>query len=479
MNHRRSKQTRRLITATLVGLVFLGPPMLAQTAGTRRPTTSIAKAPARPPNVVLIVADDLGFADLGIHGATDLRTPNIDALARQGVRFTDAYMVSSLCAPSRAGILTGRYPQRWGLEFNPPRSDDSTFGIPYNVPTLGESLKALGYRTALIGKWHLGFVAKHAPNARGFEEFYGFMGPSHRYDRNQMIDVGEKLVHNGSVIEDKGYLTDAFAAEAERFVRAKDSKPFFLYLPFSAVHGPIYADSAHLARVGNGVTGVRRTYAAALLAMDDAVGRLLRALDQTGQAANTIVVFVSDNGGDLDAKAASNTPLRGRKGQIYEGAIRVPFIVRWPGHLTPGTSFTKPISALDLAPTLTAAAGAVPAPGAYDGVNLLPFVTGAGASTTAPHASLFWRLGEVSAVRTGNWKLVATESGGTALYDLASDIGERRDVSASQKSVVKEMQTAYASWASQQQPPRWGHDPTEPTLKMRVRRFIARLFSGK
>ncbi|MBV6521184.1 MAG: Arylsulfatase [Gemmatimonadaceae bacterium] len=439
-----------------------------------------AGAPAAtPPNVLLIVADDLGYADLGVQGATDVRTPNIDAVARQGVRFSDAYMVSSLCAPSRAGMLTGRYPQRWGHEFNPPRSDDSTFGIPRDVPTLAERLKSLGYRTGLVGKWHLGFVSQQAPNARGFDEFFGFMGPSHRYDRNQLLDVGEKLMRNGTVIPDSGYLTDVLGIEAERFVRAKDRRPFFLYLAFSAMHGPLYADPPHLARAEKSVPeGVRRTYVGVLAAMDDAVGRVLDALDETGQAANTLVLFVSDNGGDLDLKAASNAPLRGRKGQLYEGGIRVPFFVRWPGHVTAGATYTKPISALDIVPTVTAAAGREPEPGSVDGVNLLPYLS-ATAGRGEPHASLFWRIGSASAARMGQWKLVVTEKGSPALFDLAADIGERRDVSSANGRVLAGMQRAYAAWVKEQQPPRWGHDPTEPTLRMRIRRFIAKLFSGK
>jgi len=470
---------QRLIAIATLALVLVGPQVHSQKPSPRPTKAAPSKPAPGPPNVVLIVADDLGYADLGIQGATDLRTPNIDALARQSVRFTDAYMVSSLCAPARAGLMTGRYPQRWGHEYNPPRSDDSTFGIPANVPTLAESFKSLGYRTGLVGKWHLGFVAKQGPNARGFDEFYGFMGPSHRYDPNQMLDVGEKLMHNGTVIEDKGYLTDSFGAEAERFVKAKDSKPFFLYLAFSAVHGPLYSDSAHLARVSSALSGSRLTYAGALLAMDDAVGRLVKALEQSGKASNTIVIFTNDNGGDLDLKAASNAPLRGRKGQLLEGGIRVPFFARWPGHFTAGASFAKPISALDVAPTVLAAAGAVPAAGAYDGVNILPYLTGTAPPASDPHASLFWRIGSASAARMGNWKLFVPESGTPALFDLATDIGERRDVSASQKPVLANLQRAYAAWEKDQQPPKWGHDPTEPTLKMRLRRFIAKLFSGK
>jgi arylsulfatase A-like enzyme len=454
------KRVRRILAATLIIFSLL---CFARHA---------AQAQRKPPNIVVIVTDDMGYADIGVHGSRDIPTPNIDALAKGGIRFTDAYVSGPYCSPTRAGLMTGRYPERFGHEFNldmtPAHAD---FGLPLGETTLADHLKAAGYRTALFGKWHLGAGDKYHPMSRGFDEFFGFLGGQHSYldtqaaSRNPLLD-GRK------VVAETTYLTDAFGDRAVDFIKRQKSQPFFLYLAFNAVHIPMEATDKYLSRFSNIADTQRRTYAAMLSAMDDHIGKTLAALREEGLEENTLIIFFNDNGGPTmigtTINGSSNAPLRGSKRQTWEGGIRVPFFIRWKGHLAEGKTDSRPIIQLDVLPTALAAAGiAVQPKWKLDGVNLLPFLTGK--ISGQPHEALYWRLGENMAIRKGNWKLVKTNErplqvvdpaifndlSGAELYNLADDIGEKKNLAASYPEKVKELGAAWQRWNRELARPLW------------------------
>jgi arylsulfatase A-like enzyme len=432
-------------------------------------SASITDAQPRRPNIVVIVADDMGYADIGVHGSKDIPTPSVDALARGGVRFTDGYVSGPFCGPTRAGLLTGLYPQRFGQEFNISLvSAHRDVGLPLAQRTMADHLKAAGYRTALIGKWHLGTTPRFSPLRRGFDEFFGFLGGGHSYfnvgpDSNPLWDGNER-------VKSVGYLTDTLSARAVEFVRRNKAAPFFLYLAYNAVHTPLEASDKYLARFAHIADQQRRTYAAMLSAMDDGIGQVLAALREERLDGNTLIFFFSDNGGPVSAggspNGSSNVPLRGQKGQTYEGGIRVPFIVRWTGRVPAGRIDSRPVIQLDVLPTALAAAGVTVAPEQkFDGVNLLPFLTGAQAG--APHDALFWRLGGAMALRSGDWKLVKMYPGagrdhpsqltlaGAELFNLASDTSERNNLAAARPEKVAELSATWRRWNEQLAAPSW------------------------
>lgn len=404
------------------------------------------------PNVVLIVGDDMGYADLGVQGATDIATPNIDAIAKNGVRFTNGYVSAPQCSPTRAGLLTGRYQERFGHEFNLSAADDA-FGLPLAERTLADRMKAGGYATGLVGKWHLGVEPAFHPTKRGFDEFFGFLAGAHTY-----FPGGDPVWRGTTLVEESEYFTDAIGREAAAFVDRHASKPFFLYVAFNAVHLPLQADEARLARVSGIADPRRRTYAAMMLAMDDAVGRIVDALRAHRLLDDTLLVFVNDNGGPtmkgVTVNGASNGLLRGSKRTLLEGGIRVPFFVQWPARIAKGTTYAAPVIQLDLAPTILAAAGVAATPDQhFDGVSLLPHLAKPEAAAP-PHAALFWRFGEQMAVRRGDWKLVrydlAAEGGrgisDARLYDLAHDLSETTDVAARHPEIVRDLRHAWDEW---------------------------------
>jgi arylsulfatase A-like enzyme len=425
-----------------------------------------AEAAAKP-NVVVIVADDLGYADLGIQGGKDVPTPHIDALAKSGTRFTSGYVSGPYCSPTRAGLLTGRYQNRFGHEFNPGPNPVKNFGLDLKQTTLAERLKGAGYRTALVGKWHLGNKPEFHPQKRGFDEFFGFLGGAHSYIQP---GTGPNAVFRGTdPVDEKEYLTDAFAREAVAFVGRQKDAPFFLYLAFNAVHLPLDTTEKYLSRFPDIKDPKRKKYAAMLSAHDDAVGAVLAKLKETGADRNTLIAYISDNGGPEQANGSDNGPLHGGKATTWEGGVRVPFFVRWPGTVPAGKTEDRPVIQLDLAPTILAAAG-VPAPAdaRFDGVNLLPYLTGEKAG--APHQALFWRFGGQVAVRAGDWKLVkAAEPGpggaaarraastldGAKLFNLRTDIGEETDLAEKNPEKVKELAALWAAWNANNVPPAW------------------------
>jgi arylsulfatase A-like enzyme len=409
------------------------------------------------PNIVIFLADDLGYADLGCQGCKDIPTPHIDSLAKNGVRFTDGYATHPVCAPSRAGLMTGMYQHRFGFEHNPgpERFAAPNFGLPRSVPTLAERLKAAGYATGMIGKWHLGYKEGLRPWERGFDHFFGFLSGARSYYPDNPREQDPLVCNGHPVTDEKEYLTDAFAREAVAFIDRSRDKPWFLYLAFNAVHSPMEATDKYTARFPN-LTGNRRTYAGMLSAMDDAVGRVLAKVRDLNQEENTLIFFYSDNGGPTPQTTSRNDPLRGYKGQVFEGGIRVPFLMQWKGVVPAGKVYEKPVMAFDISVTaLTAAKIAVPADEPLDGVNLIPFVTGQ--HTGAPHEVLFWRAGLQHAVRMGDWKLVhdGRAGGQDMLFNLAEDIAETRDLAGEKPEVLRQLQAAFQEWDKQMMPAQW------------------------
>lgn len=416
-------------------------------------------AEAPRPNVVLIVADDLGYGDLSIQGG-EIPTPSIDSIAAQGIRFTQAYSVAPVCSPSRAGLLTGRYPQRFGFEMNVgPSGIEDDFGLPVEEVTLATRLRTLGYRTGAFGKWHVGYEPKMHPLERGFEEFFGFLGGAHSYLEAREADrLQNPILRGRETVDEIDYLTRDLAAEAIAFIERHEDEPFFVYLPFNAVHTPLEAPESYLARFAELPDPRRRTFAAVLTALDDAVGRVLRTLHELELEDETLVLFLSDNGGPGNLTGANNAPLRGNKGQLWEGGIRVPFLARWPGRFPAGIVDERPISALDVHPTVLAAAGGtLPADAALDGVDLLPTLRDP--RSDAPRRTLFWRFGDQVAVRVGDWKLLRPGDGTTRLHDLARDPGEEHDLASEQPEKLRELDEAAAAWLRELSDPRWSRKP--------------------
>jgi arylsulfatase A-like enzyme len=428
---------------------------------------SWAQQAARRPNIVLIMADDLGYGDLSIHGCKDIPTPHIDSLAKNGVRCTSGYVSGPYCSPTRAALMTGRYQQRYGHEFNPgpPADKSAEFGLSLKETTVADRLKAAGYRTGMVGKWHLGHLEKFNPVNRGFEEFFGFLGGAHDYFKS---GEGPNAIHRGAKpVAETEYLTDAFAREAISYIDRHAKEPFFLYLTFNAVHTPMQAPEKYLKRFAGIQDERRRTYAAMLSAMDDAVGAVLAKLRTAGIEDNTLIFFISDNGGP-PVNSSSNGPLNGHKASTWEGGIRIPFFIQWKAKLPAGKTYEHPVIQMDIVSTSLAAAG-VPIDPQWklDGVDLMPHVTGA--KTVPPHDALYWRFGAQIAVRHADWKLVKgrTEGGvganagtatteGAKLFNLKDDIGEKNDLSSKHPDKVKELASVWAKWNGELQNPTWG-----------------------
>lgn len=410
-----------------------------------------ASLAASRPNILVIVGDDMGYADVGFHGVKDIPTPNLDALAQSGMKFTNGYVSGPYCSPTRAGLLTGRYQTRFGHEFN---SGGAGGGLPVSETTLADHLKTAGYKTGAIGKWHLGSSQAMHPQRRGFDEFFGFLGGAHSY-----FDAAG-ILRGTEPVKELDYTTDAFGREAVAFIDRHKEEPWFLYLAFNAVHTPMHATDDRLAKFPSVEDRRRKTYDAMMLAMDDAIGKVRAKLAETGLDRNTLITFMSDNGGPtmvgVTVNGSRNDPLRGSKRTTLEGGIRVPFVINWPGHIQPGI-FEKPVIQLDLHATALAAAGVEPrSEWKLEGVNLIPHVTGA--TQTAPHDALYWRFGEQMAIRAGDWKLVRydsnvdTNSGrrepttSARLYHLASDIHEEKDLAAAKPEKVQELQAKWDEW---------------------------------
>lgn len=429
-------------------------------------TTTQAAPDSQRPNILILLSDDQGYADLGVQGSKDIPTPHIDSLAHNGVRFTAGYVSSPMCSPSRAGFITGRSQSRFGHDVNwhPewPVDPNDTRGLPLIEKTIGDQLKAVGYHTGIIGKWHLGEAPHFHPNRRGFDEFFGFISGGHIYFCDRLRD-SPPLHHYNTLLErngepqpaEAGYLTTVLGDEAVSFISRNKEKPWLLFASFNAPHTPIQATSELLERVKHIDDESRRTYAAMLIGMDDAVGRILKQLREDGLEERTLIFFLSDNGGTTENNTSSNTPLRGRKGQMWEGGIRVPFLAQWKGVLPAGKTYDRPVSSLDILPTALAAAAATSiASQPLDGVDLVPYLSGE--KTGDPHEMLYWRIAErgIWAVRSGDHKLIK-QGEKTNLYDLSTDLRETRDLDGKVPEMQAKLQKAFDDWQATLAEPLW------------------------
>ncbi len=407
------------------------------------------------PNIILFIADDLGYGELGCQGNPQIPTPYIDAISKNGVRFTSGYVTAPNCSPSRAGMLTGRVQTRFGYENNPTgaRNELPRNGLPSGEITIAKALHDVGYATALIGKWHLGGTAVYHPQRRGYDEFFGFLHEGHYYAnpwwegvtsmlRRRVLPDGSKgrwhgdgvvlytalgydeppydannpILRGGQPVEEDEYLTDAFTREAVSFIDRHQDRPFFLQLAYNAVHSPMQGANAYMEKFTSIEDIQRRIFAAMLANMDSSVGSVMEKLEECGLEENTLVVFLSDNGGPTLELTSSNLPLRGGKGSMYEGGLRIP----------ERSTYQNAISSLNLFPTFASAAGAI-LPDHLDGVNLIPYLSGD--NPDAPHTSLFWRQGKKTALRKGNWKIVFNpQKNDWELYNLADDLGETENL---------------------------------------------------
>jgi arylsulfatase A-like enzyme len=440
----------------------------ASSAAQRLPALLVALLPAvqaevppeRPPSIVLLLADDAGYTDFGFQADAEpdvaTWTPRIDSIARDGLTFSAAYAAAPSCSPSRAGLLTGRYQTRFGHEEN-PRPDNLEAGLPVEETTMADRLKPLGYRTGLVGKWHLGLAPRFHPTERGFDWFHGLLGSSRWYFPLRNPTVGQALEENGERLAEEGYLTDRLGDAAVHFIDAHAEEPFFLMVAFTAPHGPHQTRPEDLPDVADVPSSRRRFYLGVVRVLDANVGKILDALERNGIAEETLVVFTNDNGPGSKS-AARGGVLRGTKGTLREAALRVPMALRWPDRVEAGRVVDDPVVAFDLLPTFLAAAGGT-GDEALDGVDLGPLL--AGAVDRLEPRPLFWRRGGARgeiAVRLGRHKLHLPdrfEQRGARLYDLATDPGEAHDRASRRPEIVTELRGLLKAWEAEQIPPRW------------------------
>ena len=414
-----------------------------------------AELAANRPNILVIVSDDQGYADAGFQGSKQTVTPHLDALAKSGVRCTSGYVTFPVCSPSRAGMLTGRYQARFGHENNPVYDPlDDKEGLPLTEKLLPQYFQEAGYRTAWIGKWHLGAAPAFVPWKRGFDESFGFIGGGHRFIGWQpnKRQYTLPLIRGGGDINDvPPHLTTALGDEAAGFIRRNKDKPWMLYLPFNAPHTPHEPTAERMKKFAHIQDPERRKYLAQVSLLDDAIGAVTAALSETGQRERTLIFYFSDNGGP--AGAPDNNPLRGTKGTLFEGGVRVPFLVSWPAKLPAGVDFDHPVSSVDiLATTLAAATIPMPSDKKYDSVNLIPHL--AGEVKTPPHERLLWHTSKPSfAIREGKWKLIRIGQTAPELYDLVSDISESKNIAAANPEITNRLTTTLEAWDKELIPP--------------------------
>jgi arylsulfatase A-like enzyme len=484
--------------------------------------TVLFAQPNKAPNIILIIADDLGYSDLASYGNKNIHTPNIDGLGKEGIRFTQAYVTAPICAPSRMAIMTGRYQQRFGTEFMPYDKFDPVVqkkiagyffsfrkkpggiktlhphfllsrsayetGLPGKEITIADLLKKQGYATAMIGKWNLGSSAYNFPDQHGFDYSYYFNGALSRYvddpvDTARYINQhlpwafseipawasrmeSTAIIEGRTEVKDTGYLTFSFASKGIDFIEKNKDKPFFMVLSFNAPHDPFQVPKTYFDRVQNTADTVKRVYYAMIEALDDAVGNVLQKLDQEGLSRKTIIFFISDNGGATYTKATENAPLRGGKCTHFEGGLLVPFFIKYPGILSGENTFTEAVSSLDIFSTVAGVSGAaLPAGRSYDGVNLIPFCeTGQG----RPHEKFFWRNGYSKAYRKGDWKLYVNDKDKVQyLFNIAEDRGENADLSGIRPEIMKELTEELKQWEKKNtRKPLW---PSGADMKIDVR----------
>ncbi len=423
---------------------------------------SVAAADAKP-NILVFLCDDTGWAELGFQGNKQIPTPQIDSIAKNGVRFTQGYVSGPYCSPTRAGLMTGRYQTRFGHEFN---STARQSGISLDETTMAERLRAIGYATCAVGKWHLGINPPFQPTKRGFDEFYGTLANTSFFHPSQFVD--SRVSTEVQKVDDPDfYTTDAYAERAVDWLDKQQDRPWFLYVPFNAQHAPLQATQKYLDRFQHIRDEKHRTFAAMMSAMDDAVGKILDKVREMGQEQNTLIFFLSDNGGPTGSTTSRNIPLRGFKSTTWEGGVRVPFCAQWKGTLPAGETYEHPIIQLDILPTALAAAGEEADPEwKLDGVNLLPYLTGE--NSERPHETLYWRFGKQWAIRHGDWKLVGGNGGDLAgeLHNLAQEISESNNLAADNPEKVRELKSLWEGWNAEQAPP---SAPQEKAAKAKKR----------
>jgi len=423
--------------------------------------TGCASQTPKQPNIMFILCDDAGYADFGFNGSTDLKTPNIDKLASEGTILTDAHTSASVSGPSRAGIMTGRYQQRFGFEGNPPANGS----VDLKEITIASALKEAGYQTSGFGKWHLGSDVAHRPNNRGFNYYYGFLSGGRGYFMNKENDVegnNHSIRENDHFVTFKGYLTDVLANKAVAYIKNRDrNKPFFMYWGPNAVHTPMQAKQSDLDLFKG---HKRQTLAAMTYALDRGVGDIVKALKDEKIYDNTLFFFLSDNGGSPE-NTSSCYPLKGFKGNKFEGGIRVPYFVVWKGHVLKGQKFSGLSSSLDIYATSLAAAmtplkeegkdisNLTKIANKLDGVNLIPYLSGK--KTGNPHSALFWRKEEEAAARIGNMKLIRVKNLGERLYNLKTDLGETKDLTKLNKKDLENLNNQLDKWESNMIKPLW------------------------
>lgn len=418
-------------------------------------TAPSAQSPAARPNVVLIITDDVGYGDIGSYGAPDIKTPNIDRLAARGIRFTDFYANASSCTPTRAGLITGRYQQRVELErpLGSASSKDGELGLPASGRSLPQLLRNHGYATALIGKWHLGYLPQFRPQVHGFETFWGYKSGYVDYYQHTDSSGQRDLFDGDEPTKAEGYLTDLITQRSVNYIAENARRPFFLEVAYSAAHWPYQVpdkpsvaerNSAHMLAFHEN-TGTRADYVKMMERADAGVGHIVAAIEKAGIAGNTLIIFTNDNGGEWLSR---NTPLFNRKFTLWEGGIRVPAIVSWPGRLTEGRVTAQVGITMDLTATILGVTGApIPAEARLEGINLMPILEG---KTPSTDRTLFWRIRTVGidqrAVRSGNWKLLHEGTARLSLFDLSKDISERNDLSGSRTDIVRRLNDQLLAW---------------------------------
>ena len=468
---------RHLLTAVIAALTLAG----------------VSASAEQRPNVIFIVVDDLGYGELGCYGGKEIPTPHIDSLAAGGARFTSGYVTAPFCAASRAALMTGRYQTRFGFEFNPIGAKNAApgIGLPVAEKTVADRLRDAGYATGLVGKWHLGGTEPFHPQRRGFDEFFGFLHEGHYYvtppwqgvttwlrrkklpdggqgrwtspdgrtvwsthlgSNEPEYDTGNPLLRSSQSVDEKANLTDAFTREACDFIGRHRSQPFFLYLAYNAVHSPMQGTDECMKKFSHIEDIQRRIFAAMLAHLDDSVGKVLAELRESGVEENTLVVFLGDNGGPTSELTSSNAPLRGGKGDLWDGGIRVPFIVSWKNHITAGRVVDASVASIDATATALELANAGPSQKRLDGINLMPLLTGKMAEVH--ERNLFWRVGQKNALRSGNWKLIR-DGKEWQLYDLAHDIGETTNLAAKEPGRVQQLTSLWDKWNAEQIEPLW------------------------
>ncbi len=457
----------------------------------------ICHAAARP-NIVFIVADDLGYGELGSYGGTEIPTPHIDSIAKAGARFEQGYVTSPFCAASRAALLTGRYQTSFGFENNPIKAKNMEpgIGLPVEQETIADRLRNTGYSTAIIGKWHLGGTAPFHPQRRGFDEFFGFLNEGHYYvpppwkgvttwlRREALPDGGEgrwtspdgkiiwsthmgnseheydtnnPILRQSQPVDESENLTDAFARESIDFIERHKTQPFFLYLSYSAVHSPLQAPDEYLEKFAHIPDIQRRIFAGLLSHMDDSIGKVLASIKEQGLEENTIVVFLSDNGGPTAELTSSNAPLRGGKGQLYEGGIRVPFAISWKGKIPADQTIQTPIISIDLAATIYNLLEIEDS--GTQGIDIMPLLMEGDSedeiNDPSNSRSFYWRMSKRSAMRDSDWKIVRERKSDWELFDLRKDLSESKDLSKDNPKKLAELIEKWTAWSDKQAKPLW------------------------